>query len=148
MPVKKGDRVKVDYVGTLDDGTEFDASSKHGKPLEFELGAGQVIPGFEKAISTMDKGQKKMIALSPDEAYGDHKDELVQKLPKDVLPPVPNGKAIAAGMVLIVTTGDGMKLPAVIKEVTDTEITLDLNHPLAGKKLNFALTLIDIESPK
>ena len=87
MGVKKGDKVKIEYTGTFDDGTVFDSSEKHGQPLEFEAGAGKVIKGFDEALIGMKKGEEKDITLKPSEAYGDHNSQLVKKVPKNKLPP-------------------------------------------------------------
>lgn len=141
MPVKQGDKVKVEYVGRLEDGTEFDSSKRHGKPLEFVAGTGQVVQGFDKAIIGMEKGQKKDVIIVPEEAYGIYSVELVKKIPRELLP---KDKEPKKGMILSLTISDGRKLPAVIKDITDKELIVDLNHPLAGKKLNFQLTVVDI----
>jgi len=141
MPLKKGDKVKVDYTGTLDDGTVFDSSSKHGKPLEFKIGEKQVIPGFEKAVMGLKKGQEKTVKLKSAEAYGDRNPKLIRKIPKEQMP---KDKQIKAGMILVMTLPNGAQLPAKIAEVTDKEVTLDLNHPLAGKNLNFKLKLSEV----
>ena len=141
MAVKNGDKVKVEYEGKLDDGTVFDSSEKHGKPLELEIGTKKVIPGFENAIIGMKKGEEKEIKLEPKDAYGDPNPELVKKLPRDKLPPNPEPKP---GMLLLMKTPDGKQFPAKIAEVTDTEVTIDLNHPLAGKNLNFKIKVVDI----
>ena len=142
MPVKNGDKVKVEYKGTLDDGTVFDTSE--GKaPIEFEVGAKKVIPGFENAILGMEKGQEKEVKLKPEEAYGILRPELVKKIPRTVLPKDQEPKP---GMMMLMKTKEGVQIPARIKEVADKDITIDLNHPLAGKALNFKLKVIDIAS--
>lgn len=143
MTVKKGDKVKVEYTGTLDDGTVFDSSEKHGKPLEFEAGSGMVIPGFDNALIGMKKDEEKEVHIESKDAYGDPNPELVKKVPKDKLP---TDKELKPGMMLGVGLPDGKQLPAVIKEVGDKEVTIDLNHPLAGKNLNFKLKVVEIES--
>ena len=140
MVVKKGDKIKVDYVGTLEDGTEFDNSAKHGHPLEFEVGAGQVIPGFDSAVMGMKKGERKKVRIESKDAYGEHKPELVKSFPRASLP---TDKDFKPGMIMILGTPDGHKFPAVIVKVSDTELTLDLNHPLAGKSLNFEITVVE-----
>ncbi|MCK5023654.1 MAG: FKBP-type peptidyl-prolyl cis-trans isomerase, partial [Candidatus Aenigmarchaeota archaeon] len=84
--VKKGDKIKVDYEGKLEDGTVFDASEKHGKPLEFEAGAGNVVKGFDNAVLGMKKGEEKTVTLKPSEAYGDPNPKLVQEVPRKQLP--------------------------------------------------------------
>ncbi len=143
MPVKKGDKVKIEYTGTFDDGTVFDSSEKHGKPLEFEAGAGHVIKGFDAAVLGMEKGQEKEIKIQPKEAYGDRNPNLIKKIPKSQLP---QGKEVKKGMMLMLSTPDGKQMPATIAEVTDDSISIDLNHPLAGKNLNFKIKVVDISS--
>ena len=133
--IKKGDKIKVHYKGTLDDGTVFD-SSEGKDPLEFEVGAGQVIKGFDDAVVGMKKGDEKEIKLTPDKAYGEHKKEMLKKVPRDQLPKDQEPKA---GMVLIAQLPTGQKLPIKIVDVKDNEVILDMNHPLAGKNLNFKI---------
>ena len=142
MAIQNGNKIQVEYTGTLEDGTVFDASEKHGQPLAFEVGAHHVIKGFEDAVVGTEVGQEKTIQLPPSEAYGDVNPELVRKLPKDQ---VPNNDQIKAGMVLVFSAPDGQQFPARIVEVTDTEITVDLNHPLAGKTLNFKIKIVAVE---
>ncbi len=139
MPIKKGDKVKIEYEGRFDDGTVFDSSKVHNKPLEFEVGAGQVIKGFEDAIIGMEKNEEKEIKLNPDQAYGEHNPKLVQEVPKEQLPP-----EVKAGMVLMLGLPDGSQVPVVVKEVKENSVILDLNHPLAGKVLNFKIKVLDI----
>jgi len=141
MAIKKGDKIKVEYTGTFDDGKVFDSSEKHGKPLEFEVGASQVIKGFDEAVIGMEKDEEKEVKIPSAEAYGQQKPELVKKVPRDKLPKEPEPKP---GMVLAVGAPNGQQIPAMIKEVTETEITIDLNHPLAGKNLNFKLKIVEI----
>lgn len=143
MAVKKGDKIKVEYTGTLDDSTVFDSSKKHGQPLEFEVGSGMVIKGFDEAVVGMKKGEEKEIKLSAAEAYGERKDELVKKLPKDKFP---EKMDLKPGMILVMGTPDGRKIPTTIKEVGDKEVTIDLNHPLAGKNLTFKMKVVGISS--
>jgi len=143
MAVKKGDKVKLDYEGKFEDGTVFDSSEKHGKPLEIEVGSGQVIKGFDDALIGMKKGEEKEIKLSPAEAYGDPNPQMMKKVPRDQFP---KDKEIKAGMVLILGTPDGKQFPAKVAEVSDAEITLDMNHPLAGKTLIFKIKVVEIIS--
>jgi len=140
MAIKKGDKVKIEYTGTFEDGTVFDSSEKHGHPMEFEIGKGMVIKGFEEALIGMDKGQDKEIKLQPAEAYGDHNPELIKAVPRDKLPP----EELKPGMMLLMQLPDGNQMPAKIKEVGEKEVMLDLNHPLAGKVLNFKLKVAEI----
>jgi FKBP-type peptidyl-prolyl cis-trans isomerase 2 len=141
MPVKKGDKIKVEYTGTFDDGTVFDSSEKHGKPLEFEVGAGQIIKGFDEALIGMETDQEKDIHLEPANAYGDPNPDLVKKVPKEQLP---KDQELKPGMVLVMALPNGMQIPAKITDINDTEATLDLNHPMAGKTLNFKIKVVEI----
>ncbi len=140
MPVKKGDKIKVDYTGTLDDGTVFDDSKKHGHPLEFEVGSGQLIKGFDEGVIGMKKGEEKDIHIKCADAYGDPNPDLVKKVPRDKLP---TEQELKPGMMLGVALPTGQQLPAKIVEVGDKEITIDMNHPLAGKDINFKIKVIE-----
>ena len=142
MPVKKGDKIKVDYTGSLDNGTVFD-TSEGKQPLEFEVGAGKIIKGFDNAVIGMEKDQEKEIKLKPEEAYGNPNPELVKKIPKTVLPKDQEPKP---GMMILMKTKEGHQIPARITGVADNDITIDLNHPLAGKNLNFKIKVVDISS--
>lgn len=139
MPIEKGNKVKVHYTGKLEDGTVFD-SSEGKEPLEFEVGSGKVIKGFEEALVGMEKGEEKEITLPPEQAYGDVNPQLVQKIPRDK---IPEGNDPQPGMFLALKTPDGKQIPAKITEVTDQEVTIDINPPLAGKTLNFKLKIED-----
>jgi FKBP-type peptidyl-prolyl cis-trans isomerase 2 len=143
MPVGNGDKVKVEYKGTLDDGTVFDSSEAHGEPLEFEVGTGQIVPGFEEAIIGMEEGEEKEFKLEPSEAYGEHNPELVKAVPRDKMP---LDEEPEAGMILLTELPNGAKIPAVITEVTKEEVTIDLNHPLAGKALTFEIKVVVVAS--
>ena len=143
MTVKKGDKIKVDYVGSLSDGTVFDSSEKHGKPLEVEVGAGHVIKGFDNALEGMKKDEEKTIEIKPTEAYGDHNPQLIKKVPRSQLPKDQEPKE---GMILALQTPDGKQFPARITGVNDEEVTIDLNHPLANKTLNFKIKVLDINN--
>ena len=143
MEVKKGNKVKVEYEGKLEDGTVFDASSKQGKPLEFETGSRKVIP-----VIGMKKDEEKEITIKPEDAYGQPNPEMIKKVPKDQFP---KDKEIKPGMMLALGLPTGQQIPAKITEVGDKEVTLDLNHPLAGKTLKFKIKVVDIsegEKPK
>ncbi|MBT3450917.1 peptidylprolyl isomerase, partial [archaeon] len=120
----------------------FDSSEKHGQPLEFEVGAGMVIKGFDDAVIGMEVGDEKEVKIEAKDAYGEPNDQMKQKVPKDQLP---KDQKPEVGMVLGVSTPDGKQFPAKIIEVNDDTITIDLNHPLAGKNLNFKLKLVSIE---
>lgn len=143
MPVKKGDTVKVEYEGSLDDGTVFDSSERHGEPIEFEVGAGQIIPGFESEVVGMEEGEEKKFKVQPSDAYGDHNPEMVKKVPRDQLP---IEEELRPGMMLVTTLPNGIEIPAIVLEVTDGSVTIDLNHPLAGKVLSFRIKVIEVAS--
>ncbi len=139
MAIKKGDKIKVHYTGTLDDGTVFDTSE--GKdPLEFEVGTRKVIKGFDDAVIGMEKGKEKEVKLKPEDAYGPQNAMLLKKVPRSKLPPEPEPKV---GMMLALSSPDGQQIHARISEVTKEEVTIDLNHPLAGKNLTFKIKVID-----
>ncbi len=137
---KSGDTVKIHYTGTLDDGTQFD-SSVGREPLEFTLGSGQVIPGFDKAVEGMAVGESKTVRLEPADAYGKHHEQLVQTVERAQLP---DEIAPEIGMRLQSEDPSGQVIEFMITEVTDVSITVDANHPLAGQALNFDVELTAI----
>jgi peptidylprolyl isomerase len=139
--VVKGSKVKIDYTGSFEDGEVFDSSERHGKPLEFEAGAGHVIPGFDRAVIGMKKGEEKSVKILPADAYGDVNPELVKEFPRDRLPKEQEPKP---GMMLVVGLPNGMQLPARIVDVKGEIVKIDLNHPLAGKTLNFKCKIVEI----
>ncbi|MEC7640915.1 MAG: peptidylprolyl isomerase [Nitrospinota bacterium] len=138
--VKKGKKVSLEYTGTLSDGTVFDSSSRHNTPLQFEVGSGAVIPGFNEAVMGMKVGDKKTFTIQPAVAYGEVNPNLIQKISRKKLPP--NGTP-QVGMSLIVGP-PGQQMRARITEVQTDLITLDFNHPLAGKVLTFDIKLLEI----
>lgn len=142
---KKGDTVQVEYTGKLEDGTVFDSSEQHGKPLEFTIGEGQVIEAFEQAFIDMSEGEKKQITIAPAEAYGDYDPSLVKDLPKDCFPPE---QEIQPGMVFVMKLQNGRQIPVRIAKVEEESITVDLNPPLAGKTLVFDIKLTAIGQAK
>ncbi len=141
--VKKGDKVTLDYIGSLNDGTVFDSSKNHDTPLSFVVGSGQVIKGFDEAVLGMKVGDQKKFTLPPAEAYGEINPQLFQEVPIKTLSPDPEPEV---GMALIIGSPSGQRMQAVISEIKDDVITLNLNHPLAGKALTFDITLGSIES--
>lgn len=143
MTVKTGDRVKIEYTGTLDDGTIFDSSAEHGTPLEFEVGSGQVIKGFDDAILGMSQGEEKQFSISPSDAYGEHDPTLIQKVPREVFP---TDAELVPGMLFEAGLPTGEKVPATITEVNGGIVSVDLNHPLAGKRLTFKIKIASIAS--
>ena len=139
---KTGDTVQVNYTGKLADGIVFD-SSEGREPYEFNLGAGQAIPGFDKAILGMKVGEKKTVTIPSDEAYGPHLDDMVVEVPREKLPSNIEPKV---GQMLEATRPDGEKIGFIITNVSDNNtVTLDANHPLAGKDLTFDIELVKIQ---
>lgn len=138
--VKEGDTVKVHYTGTLTDGTVFDTSAER-EPLEFTLGQGQLIPGFEKAVVGMNVGDSTEVEIPSDDAYGESREDLVISVPKDQLP---DDVEPQVGMQLQVNQQDGQPIPVRITEVGDENLTLDANHPLAGQDLKFEIELVEV----
>ena len=135
-----GDTVRVHYKGTLTDGTEFD-SSEGREPLEFTLGTGQVIPGFDSAVSALEVGETTTVVIPAADAYGEHAEEGLQTFPRDAFPPDADPKV---GWAVELEAPDGQRVPATIVEVSDESLTLDFNHPLAGQDLTFEITLVEI----
>ena len=138
---KNGDTVQVNYTGKLAEGTVFD-SSVGREPLEFTLGAGQMITGFEKAVLGMKVGEKKTVTIPVDEAYGPRRDDLVGELPREKLP---SGLTPEVGQQLQMTRPDGGTIIATITNVSDNTVTIDANPPLAGKDLTFEIELVKIQ---
>jgi peptidylprolyl isomerase len=137
---KAGDRVSVHYTGTLASGDEFDSSSG-GAPLEFVLGAGQMIPGFDAAVHGMAEGDKKTFTVTAADAYGPHHPEAVQSLDRDQLP---DDMELELGSVLQAEDSQGHSVMLTVVDLTDDSVTLDANHPLAGQDLTFAIELVKI----
>jgi peptidylprolyl isomerase len=137
---KNGDTVRVHYKGTLGDGQVFD-SSFEGDPLEFKLGEQRVINGFEKAVEGMEEGETRNVTIPSQDAYGEYRNDLSiivdrERIPQDIKPEV--------GMVLQVPTQQGVPVNVTVTEVSDESVTLDGNHPLAGKDLSFEIRLEEI----
>lgn len=137
---KDGDTVKVHYTGTLADGEVFDTSAER-EPLEFTLGQGQLIPGFEKAVKGLEEGNSTTVEIPVDEAYGNVREDLIINVPKDQLPADVEPQI---GMQLQVNQPDGQPVPVRITDISDSELTLDANHPLAGKDLKFEIELVEV----
>ena len=140
--VEKGNTVRVHYTGKFENGEIFDTSVNR-TPLEFIVGNGQVIKGFDEAVIGMKIGEKKTVNIPFEEAYGPHMDELVFTFEKQSLPESLNPEI---GQKLQLVTGDGKRVNVTIIAVSETDITLDANHPLAGKNLVFEIELVEILS--
>mgnify|MGYP003574877766 FL=1 len=138
--VKKGDKIKVHYHGKLSNGETFD-SSEGREPLEFEVGSGMVIPGFDEGVTGMSVGDKKTITIPFAEAYGPVNPDMVVDMPKDRFPPE---MELAIGMPLVMSDQNGQQFQVTVTEIKEDSILLDANHPLAGKDLTFDLELVEI----
>lgn len=140
VQAKYGDTVKVHYTGKLEDGTVFD-SSTGGDPLQFTIGDGNIIPGFEQAVMGMMPGDSKTEMIPTDQAYGPHMEEMVvvverQQMPADLAPEV--------GQQLQIQQATGEVIPVIVTDISDLTVTLDANHPLAGEDLTFEIELVEI----
>ena len=138
--VKAGDTVKVHYSGKLEDGTVFDSSFDR-EPLEFKVGEGNIIPGFEEAVIGMAVEEEKVVKIPPDKAYGEHDESRLLVVPKSQMPPDAEPKV---GDKLQMSDPKGMTFIVDIIKVTEEEVTLDTNHPLAGKELTFVIKIVEI----
>lgn len=137
---KNGDSVKIHYTGKLEDDTVFD-SSVNREPLQFTIGEGQIIPGFEKAVIGMNPGESKTVKIPSDEAYGPHRPELVAEIERCQFP---EDMKLEVGKEIKLRQPDGRIVLAKIINMTEAKVTLDANHPLAGKELSFDIKLVDI----
>jgi peptidylprolyl isomerase len=138
---KTGDKVNVHYTGKLDDGSVFDSSEGHD-PLQFTIGEHEVIPGFENGVVGMNAGDSKTVRIEAGDAYGERTDDLVFQVSRDQFP---DDSDVSVGDVVRVGFADGRTAPMQVAAVSDHSITLDANHPLAGKALTFDLKLVSIE---
>mgnify|MGYP001619037040 CR=1 FL=1 len=136
--MNQGTKVKVNYTGSLNDGSVFD-SSEGKEPLEFTIGENQVIPGFENGIKEMKLNEEKTIKINAKEAYGDRDERMVVSVPRDKFPP-----EIEVGGTLVLKGPEGQRMPAKIKDIKENEVIIDLNHPLAGKDLNFKVNVVAV----
>ncbi len=135
-----GDRVTVHYTGKLNDGTVFDSSADRD-PLEFSLGEGKVIPGFEEAIVGMSPGDSKTTTIPSDQAYGPYRQELVMAIERKQMPA---DFSVEVGQPVEIRHQSGQVFPAIVKQLSESEVILDANHPLAGQDLTFDLQLVEI----
>lgn len=145
---KTGNKVTVHYTGRLDDGEVFDSSECQESecgcetgPMEFVIGDGNVIPGFDQAIIGMSPGESKTVVIPVDQAYGERIEEMMAVVDRK---DIPADLVLEIGNQLEVTQEDGNAFPVIITEVTETTVTLDANHPLAGRELTFDLRLVEI----
>jgi peptidylprolyl isomerase len=139
MAPKSGDTVRVHYKGTLEDGSMFD-SSEGRDPLEFTVGSGQVIPGFDEAVSNLEVGESVTVTITSADAYGEHDPAGIQSFPLDFF----GGQVPEAGWAVQLQAPDGTQMMAVVSEIGEDEVLLDFNHPLAGKDLTFEISLVEI----
>lgn len=142
--VKSGDKVKVHYHGRLTNGETFDKSEGRA-PLEFEVGSGMVIKGFDDGVTGMTVGEKKTINIPFSEAYGPKNPDMIIEMPKDRFP---QDMEIEIGMPLAMSDGQGHQFQVVVVQIKEEAVVLDANHPLAGQDLVFDLELVEIEGPK
>ncbi|UCF71190.1 MAG: peptidylprolyl isomerase [candidate division WOR-3 bacterium] len=140
VQVKSGDKVKIHYTGKLNDETVFDSSIDR-EPLEFTVGDGKIIPGFEKAVVGMAPGESRTVTISPDMAYGPHREELVVDVERER---VPDKLDLKVGGFVQIRQRDGGVIQAKVTGMSESKVTLDANHPLAGKDLTFDIKLVEI----
>ena len=146
---QSGSRVKVHYTGRLSDGEVFDSSldppgdsSGIGEPLEFVIGSGQMIPAFEQGVIGMEPGESKTVSIPAEQAYGPHHPQGVMEVERSQLP---TGMPLEVGSIVQGNAPNGEQVPFTVVEVTASRVTLDRNHPLAGKDLTFEIKLVEVE---
>ena len=140
--VNEGQTVSLHYIGTFDDGTKFDSSRDRGQPLTFQVGSGQVIPGFDTAVRSMTVGETQDVRIEAAEAYGETNPEAFQDVPRAIFDPE---MELVVDATVYGQQPDGSQMMARIVEFNDETVSLDLNHPLAGKPLNFNIELLTVE---
>ncbi len=138
--IREGDRVQVHYTGKLQSGEVFD-SSQGREPLDLTIGEGKIIPGFEQALLGMQTGDKKSFDLTPDQAFGERKDELVHVIQKEQ---IPSDIKLEIGMQLALEGQQKEPIPAQVVDISESTVTLDTNHPLAGKDIIFEVDVVEI----
>ena len=136
--MNQGSKVKVHYTGTLSDGSVFDSSERR-EPLEFTIGSNQMVAGFENNIKDMKLNEEKTFNIKPNDAYGEKNEQLIKEIPRDKFPP-----EVQVGGRLILKSPQGQSIHAVVSEVKNDSVTIDLNHPLAGKELTFKVKVVEI----
>jgi len=135
-----GNTVKVHYTGKLDDGTVFDSTASRD-PLQFSLGNGNVIPGFEQAVLGMSPGDSKTTNIPADQAYGPHRPELVMVVEREQMPA---DLSVEVGQPLQIRQPNGQAIPVIVSQISDSKVTLDANHPLAGQDLTFDIEVVEV----
>ncbi len=139
MPIQEGDTVAVHYTGKLEDGQVFDTSEGRD-PLSFQVGGGQLIRGFDDAVRGMEVGDETTVTIAPEDGYGAHDPQMVQKIPRDRL----DADGVEVGQVLMLQSDDGREFQATVQGVEDDGVTLDFNHFLAGKTLVFTIKVVEV----
>ena len=137
--VKTGDTIQVEYTGRLEDGTVFDSTERHRQPLEFTVGEGSIITGFDNAVIGMKIGEEKEVTIPPEDAYGAYNPDLVRDLPRKIFP---EDQEIKPDMVFVMAMEDGSKIPVRIDQIVEDQVRVDLNSPLAGKTLIFNIKMV------
>ena len=140
MGVQKGDTVSIHYRGTFETGEEFDSSFSR-EPVVFKVGTGQVVDAIDQGVEGLEPGERRHIKVTPETGFGPRREELIRKVPKVML----GGQMVTPGEAVEIQTDDGQLLVAEVKEVDEESVTFDLNHPLAGKDLDFDIELLEIE---
>lgn len=138
---QQGNTVKVHYTGKLEDGSVFDSSLQRD-PLEFKIGEGQIIPGFEKAVVGMETGQNKTVQIEPDDGYGPRHEEMVQVVDRSQ---IPSNISLEIGAQLQANHPEGGPIILTVTDLTEADVTLDANHPLAGRNLTFEIEVVAID---
>jgi peptidylprolyl isomerase len=138
---KDGDKVRIEYVGTLDDGTVFDCAEECCEPFEFVLGEGSALPAFEEKVRGLSVGESAEFVLEPSDAYGEHDPDLVREIPRDQFPDL---SEVEEGSMILLSIPDGTEIPAIVAGIGDEAVVLDLNHPLSGMRLHFKIKLVSM----
>jgi FKBP-type peptidyl-prolyl cis-trans isomerase 2 len=140
MTIKVGDQVELHYTAKFDDGRSFD-SSRPGAPIRFTVGKGEVISGVDQGVIGLKEGETKQIKITPEQGYGPHEDELVKRVPKEVI----GDQTFFEGEIIRLQTSQGQIVPAEVKKVGKQSVTIDFNHPLAGKVLVFDVEIVGVK---
>jgi peptidylprolyl isomerase len=138
-PIRVGDTISVSYTGKFENGEVFDTSEGRA-PLKFTVGAGQLIAGFDKAVLDMKAGDKKSFTVSPEEGYGEHRDDLIIDMPRTYIPP---DMELYEGLQVQLQDNAGNPIPAIVTVIGDDAVKMDVNHPLAGKILSFDIEIVE-----